>query len=147
MLWNKVLPFRVGVKQPSRFLYKLRVSSDDSEAAAVIDVQVRHIERQNVELLPIHQHHFAVIAHQISRRPGDRDAPFKQLHLELAQVSFPSAIRECNQCMDEHSALDRVHQRPRNFIAIKAKNYDLNALFRLLNAFEKSIYTIPRLDQ
>ncbi|HYK51389.1 MAG TPA: hypothetical protein VEU94_16820, partial [Terriglobales bacterium] len=57
------------------------------------------------------------------------------------------AIRKCDQRMDEYASFDRVDELSRNLVSIKTKDYDLNALFGFLNAFEQALYTIPRLDQ
>src|SRR5206468_6249329 len=59
--WRIPLPGAVGFEQRARFLDEPRLVRHDAEAAALLDIELRVIEAEDVQRV-VDQHHFSVIA-------------------------------------------------------------------------------------
>jgi len=62
------------------------VRGDDSEPAAVIDIQMSEIKRKDMKNAAVDEQEFIVITDQIVRGASDDDARLKKAGFELAQV-------------------------------------------------------------
>jgi len=49
--------------------------------------------------------------------------------------------------VDKNASFNRIHQRPFNLSAIKAKDYDFDTLLRFVDPFDQPLDTISRLDE
>jgi hypothetical protein len=54
--------FGVRLEQPRRFVHQLRVSGDDAETTAALDIQICQIEGEQVQFPPVDDHHLPVVA-------------------------------------------------------------------------------------
>src|SRR5215475_10207445 len=119
---------------------------DHPEAAAVVDVEEREVERQQVERPPVDDHHLAVITNQVLGRARDLHAALHQTAFQLLDLFQPLFIGVSDECMDADAANGGGYQFLLDLKAVEAVEYDLHALFRLSNSFEKRLDAVAWLN-
>ena len=117
----------------NRFLHGLAVSGNKSESAAVVDIQVRKIERQQVQRFSVDDDQLIVIANQVVRGAGNGNAGFQKAHFESPQMFLAAAIDVGDEGGHFHPALGRGFQLHLYIGSVKAKNGDLHRFFGFLD--------------
>ena len=123
------------------------VAGDQSEAAAVIDVQISKVEGEQKQLAAIDDQEFAVISGQVVGRARHRDSGIQKAHFELAKVFLAAAIGIRDQRMDKDAARGRVRQGLLDFTAIESKNDDLDAVLGAIDGVEQRLNAVAGLNQ
>src|SRR5439155_8964578 len=75
------------------------------------------------------------------------DSLFQQTRLQFPQVLFATPVGKRDQRVDKNASFNRIHQRPFNLSAIKAKDYDFDTLLRLVDPFDQPLDTVTGLDE
>ena len=141
------LPLGISLEEFHAFRDQSAVSGDQAKASATVNVQIREIKSQQVELFPVHYDHLSVISHQIACRPGDSDSVRQKPFFELAQVCFAAPVRKRNQSVDKDPSLHSVGQCTLDLRPIKAKNQYFDTLLGLSNALYQAYHSVSRLYQ
>ena len=105
------------------------------------------VERQNVKFFAVHNHHLAVIPHQITGGARYGNSFRQEVRFQFAEIFFTPAICKSDQRVYERTSLHGVHHGFFNFGSIKAKEDNLNTLSGLLDAFDQAVNTVPGLNQ
>jgi len=95
------LPLHVHFEQPRSLLDDLLVRCDDTETAALLDIEVSKIECQQMELTVIDDEILRVIANQIVGRARNGNPRSEQPRLQVAQPFF----RRRDWCTQSRHAL------------------------------------------
>src|SRR5947207_11823056 len=80
------LAIEIGLEELHRFLDNFRALGDNAKAAAMIDIHMDEIERQQEQRPAIDNHHLAVIANQIVRGAPYGNASLEKTGLQTAQL-------------------------------------------------------------
>ena len=113
----------------------------------MFNIQKSEIESEKMQFLAVHDHHFAVVTHQLIGGAGHRHTSREQPHLQLAQVLFAAPVGVGNKRVDEDAPLRRVLERSFEFGAVETENDDFNALLRSLDPSHQRFNSIARLYQ
>src|SRR5262249_25864446 len=135
----------IGIEQLGGFAHEIAAEGDQAEAAAAFDIGVRQVEREQVELAAIDDHHLPVIAGKIVGGARHRDAGAEKAQLQLTQVFFAGAIGVRNQRVHGYAAADCVSQRPLDLVLIEPEDHDFDAAFGGCDALHQRQDTIAGL--
>src|SRR6185369_17444262 len=89
------------------------------------------VETEDIYLLTVHDHHLAVVTHQVSGGSSDRHTARQKTHFQLSELVLTAAIGERDQRMHKESAFHGVNQRTFDLIAIEPEDHDLDRLLGL----------------
>src|SRR5215475_6994195 len=140
------LPVDVGLEQPDGLGDEVMLIGDHPEAAAVVDVEKREVERQKVERPPVDDHHLAVITNQVLGRAGDYHTAFSQAALQLPDLFQILFIGVSDEGVDADAAGGGGDQFLLDLEAVEAIENDLYALFRPFDPFEKRLDAVAWLN-
>jgi hypothetical protein len=110
-------------------------------------VKVRVVERQQEKLFAIDDHVLAVIANQIVRRAGYRNAFVEQAHFERAQFAFPAPVFVGDAGVNGDAAFDGANESRFDFLAIEAENGDLNVTLGVIDGVDQGLDAISGLNE
>src|SRR5262245_30011225 len=119
---------------------------DHPEAAAVVDVEEREVERQQVERPPVDDHHLAVITDQVLGRARNFHAALHQAALKLPDLFQPLLIGVSDEGVYADAADGGGDEFLLDLKAVEAVEYDLYALFRPSDSFEKRLDAVAWLN-
>ena len=128
------------------FAYPVRVGGHDAEATAVVDVQMREIERQHAQDTAIDQDVLVVIADQVVGSASHDDSGIETAQLQLAQTLFAAAVGKCDQGGHLDAPLRRRLQRRLDVLAIEAEDGNLHAFLRALDGREQRRHAVGGLN-
>src|SRR5262245_4667938 len=140
------LPVDVGLEQPDGLGDEIMLAGDHPEAAAVVDVEEREVERQQVELPPVDDHHLAVITNQILGRACDLHTALRQTAFHLSDLFQILFIGVCDESVDADAADGGGDQFLLDLKAVEAVEDDLHALFRPSDSLEKRLNAVAWLN-
>jgi hypothetical protein len=140
------VPLYVGIEKFAGFPHHVAIARHYAETAAALDIQISHVECQQVHLAPVDDHHLAVISHQVVRRSRYRDTITQQPCFQLAQIGLAGAVRMCDQRVHGHPALNRVGHCAFHLALIEAEDEHLHTCFRALNGSYDRRYALSGLD-
>ena len=140
------LSLGIAIEQTRSFLHQFVVTCDDSKAATSFNIEMRKVVGKNVQFLAVHDHHLAVITHQIIGSPGDGDALVEEPRFELAQGALAPSVRKSDECVNKYTALSRIFQSSFNLRFVKAEDHDLNTFLGLLDGFDQGRHAIRGLN-
>src|SRR5262245_47307237 len=140
------LPVDVSLEQPYGLGNEIMLFGDHPEATAVVDVEEREVERQQVELPPVDDHHLAVITNQVLGRARDLHTALRQTAFQLSDLFQTLFIGVSDECVDTDAAGGGGDQFMLDLKAVEAIEYDLYALFRPSDSFEKRLDAVAWLN-
>jgi hypothetical protein len=100
------MSIRIRFKQFPCFLNEFVFFGHYSKAAAMVNVEMCEVERQNKEFTFIDKHELVVIAGQVIGGPGDCHSCIEQAHFQFSKILFPTPIGIRNQGINGDSAND-----------------------------------------
>ncbi len=142
-----LLPVEIGFEQFHRLLDHLGVPGDNAEAAAMIDIHVDKVERQQEQRPAIHDHHFAVVTNQIIRRAPHGYASLEKTRLQAAQLRLAAPVGVSDQRAYRNALAGRSFQGGLQLFPVHAEDEDVNALLGALDPCQKRRDAIVRLNQ
>src|SRR6266436_1620850 len=96
----------IGFEELYRFLDQYFILGDNTESAAVFDIEVREVKRKHHQNPPINNEIFVVITDQIVGGARNRNSVFQKSLLELAQVFLAPTVHVGDQCRDLYTVSD-----------------------------------------
>ncbi len=141
------LALGVGFEKFHRFGDQLGVGGHQSEAAAVVDVQVGKVKGQQKQLAAVDDQKLVVVARQVVGGARHGDAGFQQPHFQLPQISFAPAIGVGDQGMHEHAAGGGVGQGLFDLRAVEAEDGDFHAAFGAVDRVHQGRDPVAGLNQ
>ena len=136
----------IRAKKFSGFAHPGGIGGDNSEATAVVNIEMGEIEGEDVEDAAINNEKFIVVADQIVGGASDDDAVIEKASFELAQIIGSAAIDVSDERGNFHSARGGGVQSIFNVLAVGPKNSDVNASPRAFDGGKKRRDAIFRLD-
>ena len=137
----------IGVQQLQCFLDQSRLSGDDAEPSAVVNIQVREVEGQRIKSAAIDNQQLVVITHQIGGRAGNSNTSGQQSHLQLPQAFLATAIGVGNQRRHEDASSDGRFQTCFQLGSIEPEDDDIHTLSGVLDGRDEGSDSISRLCQ
>ena len=137
---------RVGLEELDGLAHQLALLGHKPEAAALVHVEGRVVEAQNIELRPVHDHDLVVIAAQVVVRPPHTGPRLEEVQFELAQALFSPPVGMGDQSAHGDTPIDRAAQGLCDIGPIETEDPDVDGGLRLVDGGEDGRDPIFRQD-
>jgi hypothetical protein len=120
------MPLGIGLEEAPSFADEGRLSGDDTETAAVLNVGVSQIEGQQIQIAVIDDHHLAVVSGKVVGGARYSNAGGQEPHFEASQTLFAGAVGMSYKCMNGNSAAHGIRQSSFDFSLLKTEDDDFD---------------------
>ena len=141
------LPVKVGIEKPDRLLNNFGIRDHQAETAAVLNIHVNKVERQQEQGAPIDNHHLAVVTDEIVGGSAHRDSRLQEPHLQSAQLGFATAVGMSDESTNRNAPARSGLQSILEFFPVQAKYQDIDTLLGLLDRRQKGRDAVAGLNQ
>jgi hypothetical protein len=104
------------------------------------------VETEDIYLLTVHDHHLAVVTHQVSGGSSDRHTARQKTHFQLSELVLTAAIGERDQRMHKESAFHGRQSTHVRSHRIEPEDHDLDRLLGLAYSFYQALDAMARLN-